>query len=307
MNLVYNVKFASFKKRDSEELVVQKNVSGISNVMNVDYPYFSEKQVFTHVMSAIKDEILNVDGEKFASEFYANAMLLKSTPYGLLNSEAGSKFFEYAEKYKAGGYMTIPDMQVGVYRPGEDGISADDYNGSVKVNYFVQRSEKLLNNELDGLVPLSVEKSGFMKVSAEFLKSAFVLTKGGASEEEAKDKWIKSGSPNSVFILRENSAEPFETRFTVESPSFLTNSTSSWYLTINESQDFAESIALPDDQFCSRITNGGKYYLLLIKTISVNKAYGDRRLSIMFDFEGNPSETEAISIELEPFGHLFGD
>ena len=119
----------------------------------------------------------------------------------MFNDGEGSKFKKYQDIYKkSDGYIKIidihgdSDLSYAVYNPKDGGIQADDYSGTIKVKYYIQRNGVIASVE-EGTYPhaiesVSVEKNGFMRVSKEFLTNNFLfnLIKSATDIEAARTK-----------------------------------------------------------------------------------------------------------------------
>ncbi len=265
--------------------------------------YFTEKDVFNYITKAIKDNVIKVDGEKFASEFYAKAIFLNSAVAGIFNYD---KFDEYKTLYEnagGSGELTINNLGIGIHNTRNGGIKADDYAGKLTVDYYVQTADKITADNPDGVLPIKAEKTGFQTVSAELLKANFFLTKTG-NKNLAKTNWLAKNIPLRS-LLREDESKKGDNSggwYKLEDIPALKNPLSptvnTWYLTVNGKPTMAESLAESVESLSLITDLSNRECQILITSIQVKKVNNEKKLELIFDFEG---VGDPITISIEPF------
>lgn len=278
--------------------------------LNIEYDYFTENDVFAYVAEKIKDDIIKVPGDRFASEFYAFAKYANSIPIDIFNVGNGSKFKKYQETYaKSDGHIKITqsggtsDLSYGIDNPKNGGITADDYSGTIKVNYYVQRyrfiADKTAGTYTGTYVvkPVTVEKSGFMKVSEDFLKQNFLfsLIKYG-DKNTAKNKWLNRQIDNKE-LLGEGTSKAFEPK-NLNLIDYDHHNADDYCLNVNGDTNLAQYLAVQSKQYVSVANGRGKEYKLLITSIRMKKVINQKDLTLTFSFEGSGNPIELI---LTPF------
>ncbi|MGP1459833.1 MAG: hypothetical protein ACTTKL_11110 [Treponema sp.] len=310
----YEVVYRSLSEGAAAETVnTEEWTTATSVFQNLKYDYFTEANVFTYVAERIRDEIINVNDKTFASSLYAPAKYLGTTPQELFKTGDGSKFKKYQETYKKNdGQLKIvngsseSDLQIALYNPKNGGISADDYTGTLKAQYFVQRAAFIGTYASDShtgstaIVPSEAEQSGFMKVNEDFLKNfLFSIVKNGSDKTTAKKSWLQK-SLSSVSLLREKStsSKPFCYELENQNQVGYKNSTDSYYyLTVNGDTSFSNWLAKESNWYLSTAKALGTEYKLLVTSIRMTKQANDKHLTLLFGFEGNG---EPINLTLEP-------
>ncbi|WP_315601817.1 lipoprotein 17-related variable surface protein [Treponema socranskii] len=277
---------------------------------NIEYNYFTENDVFDYVAEKVKDEIIKVPANTFASYIYARAKYLNATPSDIFNVGEGSKFKKYQDTYKkSDGQIQIidahgdSDLSYALDKPKDRGIKADDYSGTISVNYYIQRN-KFIADIKDGtyngsyvIKPVHVEKTGFLKVSENFLKQNFLfsLIKTG-NTGVAKPKWLNRNIDN-IELLGAQTPEGFA----LKNPhliDYANHNTDDYYLSVNGLTELTD-LAVASKQYVS-IAKGQapKEYSLLITSIRMNKVKNEKDLVLIFTFEGSGSP---IKLTLSPF------
>lgn len=266
--------------------------------------------VFDYVAEKVKDEIIKVPANTFASYIYARAKYLNATPSDIFNVGEGSKFKKYQDTYKkSDGQIQIidahgdSDLSYALDKPKDSGIKADDYSGTISVNYYIQRN-KFIADIKDGtyngsyvIKPVHVEKTGFLKVSENFLKQNFLfsLIKTG-NTGVAKPKWLNRNIDN-IELLGAQTPEGFA----LKNPhliDYANHNTDDYYLSVNGLTELTD-LAVASKQYVS-IAKGQapKEYSLLITSIRMNKVKNEKDLVLIFTFEGSGSP---IKLTLSPF------
>lgn len=308
---------ATFKKEGEDKVKIEpvymvknhkKTAGGSDKVTTKEYSdffrlkdkltkdYFTEKDVFEYVAEKVKDDILKVPANTFASYIYARAKYLNATPGDLFNDGEGSKLKKYQDIYKkSDGYIKIidihgdSDLSYAVYSPKDGGIQADDYSGTIKVKYYIQRNGVIASVKEGtyphAIEPVSVEKNGFMRVSEDFLKNNFLfnLIKSATDKEAAKTKWLGK-SINNVELLGEKNPEGFA-RKNEHLIDYDHHNVNDYYLSVNNTTTLAD-LAVESKQYISIAKGIGTEYGLLITSIRMNKKKNEKELVLEFSFVG---------------------
>ena len=277
--------------------------------LNIGYDYFTEKDVFDYVAKKIKDDILKVPTDTFASSIYAFAKYQNSTPNNIFNVGDGSKFKKYQDTYKKdGGHIKIvngsgdSDLSYAIFDPKNSGIEADDCSGSIKVNYYVQKTANIaaVNTgapDAPPVKPVHVEKSGFMKVTKEFLEQNFLFSLNiSGNKETAKTKWLQRQF-NNTELLGEKSPKGFQ----LKNASFVNydnHKTDDCYLSVNGGTSLND-LAVESKQYVS-VAKGKapNEYTLLITSIRMEKKINEKELYLAFYFKGS---NDPIKLTVTPY------
>lgn len=294
----------------SEETTIE-DIEVISPAFrNIKYDYFKETDVFDYVAKKVKDDILKVPTDTFASSIYAFAKYQNSTPNDIFNVGDGSKFKKYQDTYKKdGGHIKIvngsgdSDLSYAIFNPKNGGIEADDFSGTIKVNFYIQK-ESVISEVIAGnysgpaIETVSAEKSGFMKVSKEFLRNNFLfnLVKGTDDKETAKAKWLPKSINANTELLGEGTANEFEIK-NVQLINEANQDKNGFYLSANNSTAFAD-FAIKSKNYVS-IAKGKapNEYSLLITSIRMDKKTNEKELYLNFYFKGSD---DPIKLTLTP-------
>ena len=304
----YALTYRSLTEGGTED-VKKENMEVISPAFrDIEYEYFTEKDVFEYVQEKIKDDILKVPTDTFASSIYAFAKYQNTTPSDIFNVGDGSKFKKYQDTYKKdGGHIKIvngsgdSDLSYAIFDPKNSGIEADDYSGSIKVNYYVQKTANIaaVNTgapDAPPVKPVHVEKSGFMKITKEFLEKNFLFSLANSGNKAtAKSKWLPRSF--NTELLGEKSPEGYELK-NANFVDYAHNSTDAYYLSVNSSTSL-DDLAVQSKQYVS-IARGQapNEYKLLITSIRMNKNANSKDLNLNFYFKGS---YEPIKLTVTPY------
>ena len=128
--------------------------------------YFTEKDVFKHILDKTADIAIKVDSTEFASSFYAFAKKSESTPENLFTEEFKTKIQQYANLYHAKDadeHLEIDKITYGIAQPKNGGIDADDYTGMVKIDLCIATEQQIADKS--GITAIKpIEKSGFASI-----------------------------------------------------------------------------------------------------------------------------------------------
>jgi len=305
-------KYAPVYKKLAEggtEDVKEENMGAVGPAFkDIEYEYFTEKDVFEYVQEKIKDDILKVPTDTFASSIYAFAKYQNSTPNNIFNVGDGSKFKKYQDTYKKdGGHIKIvngsddSDLSYAIFDPKNSGIEADDYSGSIKVNYYVQKTANIAAvntgaHDAPSVKPVQVEKSGFMKVTKEFLEQNFLFSLNiSGNKATAKSKWLPRSF--NTELLGEKSPKGFQ----LKNASFVNydnHKTDDCYLSVNGGTSLND-LAVESKQYVS-VAKGKapNEYTLLITSIRMKKKINEKELYLTFYFKGS---YEPIKLTVTPY------
>ncbi len=307
-------KYAPVYKKLAEggtEDVKEENMEVISPAFrDIKYEYFTEKDVFEYVQEKIKDDILKVPTDTFASSIYAFAKYQNITPNNIFNVGVGdgSKFKKYQDTYKKdGGHIKIvngsgdSDLSYAIFDPKNSGIEADDFSGTIKVNYYVQKTANIaaVNTgapDAPPVKPVHVEKSGFMKVTKEFLEKNFLFSLNiSGNKATAKSKWLPRSF--NTELLGEKSPKGFQ----LKNASFVNydnHKTDDCYLSVNGGTSLND-LAVESKQYVS-VAKGKapNEYTLLITSIRMEKKINEKELYLAFYFKGS---YEPIKLTVTPY------
>lgn len=276
--------------------------------LNIGYDYFTEKDVFDYVAKKIKDDILKVPTDTFASSIYAFAKYQNSTPNNIFNVGDGSKFKKYQDTYKKdGGHIKIvngsgdSDLSYAIFDPKNSGIEADDCSGSIKVNYYVQKTANIAAvntgaHDAPSVKPVQVEKSGFMKVTKEFLEQNFLFSLNiSGNEATAKSKWLPRSF--NTELLGEKSPKGFQLK-NASLVNYDNHNTDDYYLSVNGGTSLND-LAVESKQYVS-VAKGKapNEYNLLITSIRMKKDVNSKDLNLDFYFKGS---YEPIKLTVTPY------
>ena len=305
-------KYAPVYKKLAEggtEDVKEENMGAVGPAFkDIEYEYFTEKDVFEYVQEKIKDDILKVPTDTFASSIYAFAKYQNSTPNNIFNVGDGSKFKKYQDTYKKdGGHIKIvngsddSDLSYAIFDPKNSGIEADDCSGTIKVNYYVQKTANIaaVNTgapDAPSVKPVQVEKSGFMTVSEEFLRKNFMfsLVKYG-NKTEARKKWLQKQF-NNIEILGEGTGEAFKPK-NLSLIAYDISKRDYYCLNVNSDTNLAGYLAVQTKGYTSIANALGTEYTLLITSIRMEKKINEKELYLTFYFKGS---NNPIKLTLAP-------
>ena len=150
--------------------------------------YFTEQDVFAHVLSNTNDTVIKVHPSEFASSFYAAAKSGNSTENLFDTSIIPSWTTRYQTK-DADEYMQL-DITCGISNPKTGGINADDYKGELTVRFCIATHEQLANQGEITAVK-TITRLGYAKITnaAELKNQLFfdVSSKPNPSNEAIKN------------------------------------------------------------------------------------------------------------------------
>ena len=186
---VYTVKNHK-KDVDGAETVTTKEYTNFTHLKDqLTKDYFTEQDVFAHVLSNTNDTVIKVHPSEFASSFYAAAKSGNSTENLFDTSIIPSWTTRYQTK-DADEYMQL-DITCGISNPKNGGINADDYEGKLTVRFCIATQEQLANQGKITAIK-TITRSGYAKITnAEELKNQlfFDVSSKPNPSAEAKKNW----------------------------------------------------------------------------------------------------------------------
>ena len=306
----YELIYKKLTESGTEETENVLQTAATSAFHKIEYDYFTENDVFEYVAQQVKEDILKVPADTFASSIYAGAKYANTSPGDIFNVGDGSKFKKYQETYKKdGGYIQIVEgdgtsaLSYALYNPKNGGIQADDYSGTIKADFYVQRTNFIADTNAGTysgtyvIKPVHVEKTGFMTVSKEFLRKnfSFNLVKYG-DKTEAQKKWLKRQF-NNQEILGGGNTEALEPK-NLSLIDYEHHHTDDYCLVINVTEtNLANYLAVKSKWYVSIANSKGTEYQLLITSIRMEKIVNKKDLALTFSFEGTG---EPIRLTLSP-------
>ena len=151
--------------------------------------YFTEQDVFAHVLSNTNDTVIKVHPSEFASSFYATAKSGSSAENLFDTSIIPSWTTRYQTK-DTDEYMQL-DITCGIHDPKNGGINADDYEGKLTVKFCIATHDQLTNQREITAVK-TITRLGYAKItSATELKNQlfFDLSSKPNPSNEAIKTW----------------------------------------------------------------------------------------------------------------------
>ena len=306
-------KYAPVYKKLAEggtEDVKEENMGAVGPAFkDIEYEYFTEKDVFEYVQEKIKDDILKVPTDTFASSIYAFAKYQNSTPNNIFNVGDGSKFKKYQNTYKKdGGHIKIVNgsgdsdlLSYAIFDPKNSGIEADDFSGTIKVNFYVQK-ESVISEVIAGnysgpaIETVSAEKSGFMKVTKEFLEKNFLFSLNiSGNKATAKSKWLPRSFNTELLGARTPEGFQLKNAALVD---YDNHKTDDYYLSVNGGTSLND-LAVQSKQYVSFAKGKApNEYTLLITSIRMEKKINEKELYLAFYFKGS---YEPIKLTVTPY------
>jgi len=129
---------------------------------NLTKPYFTEQDVFAHVLSKTPDSVIKAYSDEFASSFYAFTKSTESAPANLFDAAAIPSWAALYQTKDTDEYMKL-DIDYGIANPKNGGIDADDYKGELTVQFCVAKQEDLADQSKDKPTR-KIVRSGYAKI-----------------------------------------------------------------------------------------------------------------------------------------------
>lgn len=165
-------------------------------------PYFTEKDVFKHILNKLNDDFIKRNTDIFASSLYASATALEVTPEEVFDLEKIKKYVELyqaPEPDKHDKHLQVKDITAAIYGIKNGGIAANDDTGTLTVKCCIATKEQIAklsdgsSQTSSGITAVKeLSRSDFKKADQVTLKSMFefkIEKEEGKTAEEAKEKW----------------------------------------------------------------------------------------------------------------------
>lgn len=292
----------NYKKFDgSTKTVTAENRQ--TKVVDENHRYFTEKDVYEQISKKLKSDVnfIKVDSGKFASSFYAQTMVLNQ----------GSSLFdltaiqEYQEVYREKGadeHLAIAGIAAGIYNLRMDGITADDYEGSLTVNFYISNSAVVSMgggaiSEIS--TPEKITASGFRKLQEkgktleESVRMLLTLTLMPDGDESAAQSAWFNHTIDTAHLIRENSAvNPNYSNWFLTDKNILRKGNSGKFYLLAGGEDYSVA-TWPgfSSYFCYKSSKGN----ILIRQLSLSKKSSSNLLLLKAQFMGK-DETIDFSI-----------
>ncbi|MGP1577473.1 MAG: lipoprotein 17-related variable surface protein [Treponema sp.] len=307
-NVCITPKLSTKNRIKRAENTVEEPVATVDSTYGVTHlnadlkkPYFVEKDVLNHILNAVKDDadFISVEANAFASQYYAKAMVLKTTPQGLFKTD---KLKPYTDVYetKGSGYLEIKGLSAFIYTPVHNAITANDYDGSLEFTYCIASNNAFAENFPAAKTSDTqrVTKTGFKKIDTATAQTIFSFDlpknfgfKTGKYEHTAawKRKTTMMNGLTDMWLLREKGSAGGSDGLELNTQHFFRETdTNPYYLTLN-AQNIEKSLAIGSDCGLSKGRSGEK---ILIKRIMVQKEGGQEYLTIKITFCGRDTPIE---------------
>ncbi|MEL3907156.1 MAG: lipoprotein 17-related variable surface protein [Treponema sp.] len=293
----YKVKYLK-KEAGGSETSTETDRSALFARLGADLtkPYFSKNDVFLHLIGKTDDNFLKVYPYAFASMYYAFTKHLNRTPgeTGSLLDDAVIQ--DIIDRYKkAGGHFKM-DIGASVYKPRLGGIKADDYTGSLEIEYCIAEKEQIEAMLDGGYIPYPIvaikeaKRTGFKIVTKENAGTLFNFKIQLTADAQAQNAWKNKQLRNHPLLRAEYDSNLKKDVYKVNDPF-----KKAAYCTLKVNGKVPEEVlAFNEPIFFSKCADGADIF---IEQISLNKESGSDKLKIHIQFTG---EGEGISIEKQP-------
>ncbi|UTC78785.1 hypothetical protein E4O04_12580 [Treponema sp. OMZ 799] len=265
--------------------------------------YFSENDVYIHILNELnkRNDVVKVYPHRFASEFYANAVVTGRTPKELFNDSAIEKYRKLYTEKKPNKYLTFDGLNIGISEPRNGGIEVDDYEGSLSLTYYVA-SNKIIgdaDNINFALRQNTVKVTGFRQVNEETIKDLFGFSIVKSNDKDGNpgtlNSWRKKYIPENMYLVREQGNKGENDWLTFSNTALDYENNSGFILSLNGDANLHELLANPINKFLS-VGRSGE--LLLITRINLKKERQSDYLEIKMNFLGTG---EPITLIRNPY------
>lgn len=260
-------------------------------------PYFSKEDVFRYLINKTDDGIINVSADVFGSEYYAFAKHLRVTPARLIND---AHIQTIMARYNREGGQFNMEMDTALFHPENEGIKADDIEGTLEITYCIAEKEQIaemLSSKPDPsvrriTVTKTAKAAGFKKIPKDNIASLFNFSVKVKDDPNSRQKWQHKVFENYRFLSEQYDTEREMTMFALENPLQKT-AVSAFYLEVNGREP--EDVLAFNEPISFSKTADGKH--IFIKHVYLNKESGSDKLKIHIKFTG---EGEEIALEVSP-------
>lgn len=258
--------------------------------------YFTADDVFKYVLTkAGGGAFIKVSSDEFASSFYTLARNTGTTPDGLLDMTKIQKYIDVYKTKDANEHLQVK-LSAGLYNAKNGGISANDTEGTLTLQYCITTEEELekqTKGQLPNTAAISeqITKTGFKKADKDTLKKLFefkiLKASNGSGEPKAEWKKYQIGNGYIGYPLVKADGNGYQTQF------FPKTAGKPFRLTINDSENPADVFALSAKSGLSKIA-GDKY--ILITHLTLTKNMGEEKLTAVFALV----DGSTVSVEYSP-------
>ena len=276
--------------------ITEEEMYTVGSLRTQKQAYFTADDVFRHVLTkAGGGDFIKVSSDEFASSFCTLARNTGTTPYGLLDMTKIQKYIDLYKTKDANEHLAVK-LSAGLYNAKNSGISANDTEGTLTLQYCITTEEELAKQtkgQLPNTAAISeqITKTGFKKADKDTLKKLFEFKILNASNGsgEPKAEWKKyqigNGYRGSPLVKAEgNKYKAYKFPLTAGKP---------FRLTINDSENPADVFALSSKAGLSKIA-GDKY--ILITHLTLTKNMGEEKLTAVFALV----DGSTVSVEYSP-------
>ncbi|UTC62677.1 hypothetical protein E4O05_01900 [Treponema sp. OMZ 787] len=295
---VYKVKYLK-KEAGESETSTETDRSALFARLGADLtkPYFSKEDVFRYLINKTDDGIINVSADVFGSEYYAFAKRLRVTPARLIND---AHIQTIMTRYNREGGQFNMEMDTALFHPENEGIKADDIEGTLEITYCIAEKEQIaemLSSKPDPsvrriTVTKTAKAAGFKKIPKDNIASLFNFSVKVKDDANSRQKWQHKVFENYRFLSEQYDTEREMTMFALENPLQKT-AASVFYLEVNGREP--EDVLAFNEPISFSKTADGKH--IFIKYVYLNKESGSDKLKVHINFTG---EGEEIALEVSP-------
>ncbi len=275
----YNVKFQKKRRGDAFETSEMKNNNALFNNIseNLKKPYFTLNELYLYLLDKAGDGILQVYSNRFASEFYSLSKNLSVTHGDLLSNNSIQTIID---KYSGTGGQYQIEIDSAIFNPRNEGILADDYKGSITVNYCIA-SKNQIQDMLGGvtgyepIVAISTfTKSGYKMIDSDVAKSLFQFEVSVTNPSE----WNKL-KLNNFYLLKKGPSDPsgYDTYIVSD-----LKKAGSYELKVNESDPI--DVFATEPPKCFSVGKNGE--LIFLEEILLDKEEHSDTLKVRIKFVG---------------------
>jgi hypothetical protein len=276
--------------------ITEKKMYTVGSLRTQKQAYFTADDVFRHVLTkAGSGDFIKVSSDEFASSFYTLARNTGTTPDGLLDMTKIQKYIDLYKTKDAHKHLQVK-LSAGLYNAKNSGISANDTEGTLTLQYCITTEEELekhVNGQSAHITAISkqITKTGFKKADKDTLKKLFefkiLKASRGSGEPKAEWKKYQIGNGYRGYPLVKADGNGYQTQF------FPSTAGKPFRLTINDSENPADVFALSAKSGLSKIA-GDKY--ILITHLTLTKNMGEEKLTAVFALV----DGSTVSVEYSP-------
>lgn len=253
--------------------------------------YFTEKDVYDHILNQLNnpEDFINIDPSRFASEFYAKAMVLKRTPNGLFKDSAIEKYNTLYTKANPDKYLKLDGIGIELSNLNNENIIANDYEGSLRITYYIASYSLIAEPEHANFAmqQKTIKVTGFRTVNEETIKDLFPFAIAKGKDNKGKigtlSSWRKKYIDEASYLVKEGGSAGEENWLIFSNTNLAKENSSGFVLSLSGDADLHRYLATPDKQFLSTGRNGES---ILVKHIGLKKDINNDYLEIKMYFLG---------------------